>query len=122
MRSRLEAEVQLKPLLREFLEERERVPSPRHNFLPNFARDRSLPVIVEPTPWSRTDSLEISIRFQRREDLQDFVNCYLELEEETGTYACLTIDGFSVRVTSEEQLPPRFKSMIEEIARETHGN
>lgn len=114
--------MQLKPLLREFLEERERVPSPRHNFLPNFARDRSLPVIVEPTPWSRTDSLEISIRFQRREDLQDFVNCYLELEEETATYACLTIDGFSVRVTSEEQLPPRFKSMIEEIARETHGN
>lgn len=81
-----------------------------------------LPVAVEPTPWSRTDSLEISIRFQRRTDLQDFVNCYLELEEESGVYACLTIDGFSVRVSSEEQLPPRFRSMIEEIARETHGN
>ena len=114
--------MRLKPLLREFLEERERAQPPRHNFLPNFSRDPHLPISVEPTPWSRTDSLELTVTFQRRDDLQDFVNCYLELEEETGTYACLTVEGLQARVSSDVQLPPRFRSMIEEIARETHGN
>jgi hypothetical protein len=112
----------LKPLLREFLEERERSQPPRHNFLPNFSRDPLLPIAVEPTPWSRTDSLDLTVTFQRRDDLQDFVNCYLEIEEETGTYARLTVEGLTVTVSSESTLPPRFRSMIEEIALETHGN
>jgi len=111
-------------LLREFLEEKEKSSPPhtKYNFLPNFNRDNNLPIFIEDTPWSRTDGLEYTIKFQRREDLQDFVNCYLELEEESGTYARLSIDGFQVCVSSDEPLPQRFKSMIEEIAHETRGS
>lgn len=112
----------LKPLLAEYFDDQETRPSSKYDFLPKFTRDASLPVSIEQVPWSRTDDLEITIKFQRREDLQDFVNCYLELEEEMGVYACITIDGFSVKVFSEQKLSARFRSMIEEIARETLGN
>lgn len=112
----------LKPLLREYFSEQEAKSTSKYDFLPKFSRDSSLPVSIKQVPWSRTDDLEITIRFQRREDLQDFVNCYLEIEEETGVYACITIDGLNVKIFSEQKLPTRFRSMIEEIARETRGN
>ncbi len=112
----------LKSLLREFLDEPEHVSAPRYNFLPNFSHDAALPVITQKVPWSRNNDLEFTIKFQRRDDLQDFVNCYLEIEEETATYARLTIDGFSVKISSDDPLPAKFRSMIEEIAHETQGS
>lgn len=118
-----EAELQLKTLLREYLEEKSApTPTTRYDFLPNFGvGGHSLPVSVEKVPWSRNDELDRTIRFERREDLQDFVNCYLELEEEMGIYTTLTVKGLQVSVKSETSLDSRFRNMIEEIASETRG-
>lgn len=118
----LEAELQLKTLLREYLEERGQVASPRYDFLPNFGSGSSLPISPTEVPWSRTDESTRSISFDRRSDLQDFVNCYLELEEEMGVYATLTISGMEVTVSFDGSLEPRFKTMIDEIAHETRGH
>jgi hypothetical protein len=113
--------MQLKSLLHEYLENPEVRPPRKHNFLPNFHQN-NLPVEIQSAPWERTDDLEWTISFQRRNDLQKFVNKYLALEEGQGVYARLTIDGFKVVISSDEQLPQRFKSMIEEIAGETRRN
>jgi hypothetical protein len=113
--------MKLKSLLREYLENPEIKMPKRHNFLPNFYQNK-LPVEIQSAPWERTDDLEWTISFQRREDLQDFVNQYLDLEEDQGVYARLTIDGLKVVISSDEQLPQRFRSMIQEIANETIRN
>lgn len=114
--------MQLKTLLREYLEERGQTPSPRYNFLPTFDREDFLPISPRDVPWTRTDDSTRSIKFDRRSDLQDFVNCYLELEEEMGVYASLTISGREVTISSSEPLESRFKMMIDEIANETRGH
>lgn len=113
--------MQLKTILCEYLEDRER-PASRYDFLPGFRQEKSLPIMPVEVPWSRTDESERNVRFDRRSDLQDFVNCYIELEEETGIYASLTIDRLSIKISSELPLDPRFKSMIDEIAHETRGH
>jgi len=112
----------LKTLLREYLEERGQPPAPRYDFLPGFRRELSLPIEPQEVPWTRTDDTERTLKFDRRADLQDFVNCYLELEEETGVYASLTISGLEVKIHSEGTLESRFKMMIDEIAHETRGH
>jgi len=114
--------LQLKTLLREYLEVKGQSVSPRYDFLPTFSNRHDLPVEIESVPWSRSDESERKIRFERRSDLQDFINCYLELEEECGVYSTITIDGMVVSISSQESLPSRFKSMIDEIAHETRGH
>lgn len=114
--------MQLKTLLREYLEERGTSASPRYDFLPGYNRSHSLPVSVENSPWSKTGENERVITFSRRSDLQDFVNCYLELEEEQGVYAAMTIDGLSVSISVSAEIPSKFKNMIDEIAHETRGH
>ena len=114
--------MQLKTLLREYLEERGQSSVPRYDFLPNFSRESSLPISPLEISWTRTDESSRSIRFDRRSDLQDFVNCYLELEEEMGIYVSLTVNGSEVTISSDEPLESRFKMMIDEIAHETRGH
>lgn len=123
LRNRLkwEAELQLKTLLREYLEERESIVAPHYDFLPNFRRDVSLPIEPAEVSWSRTNESERVLRFTRRSDLQDFINAYLELEEEQGVYVQLVINGLEVRISSETSLERKFKEMIDEIAYETRG-
>jgi hypothetical protein len=116
-----EAELQLKSLLREYLEERQQVTAPRYDFLPSFGRESSLPIDPIQVSWTRTDDSSRSIRFDRRSDLQDFVNCYLELEEEMRVFATLKICGNDITISSDEPLEARFKMMIDEIAHETRG-
>jgi hypothetical protein len=115
--------MELKSLLREYLEIKNDVQTvQRHNFLPNFQQSENLPVKLSPVPWERTGDLEWSVKFQRREDLRDFVDLYLQLEDEFMTYARLTVNRYEVVISSDEILDSRFKSKIEEIARETRGN
>lgn len=116
------ADLQLKTLLREYLEEKGQVAAPRYDFLPSFKRETSLPIEAAEVSWSRTDDSLRVIRFDRRSDLQDFVNAYLELEEERGMYAQLLIDGFEVRISSESTIDKKFKELIDEIAREIRGH
>lgn len=70
----------------------------------------------------RSSDSQREIHFDSRSDLQDFLNCYLELEEEQGIYASVTIEGMVVMINSEQQLPQRFKMMVDEIAHETRGH
>lgn len=115
--------MQLKSLLHEYLKATDNAQVVRrHNFLPNFNQSENLPVKLAQVPWERTGNLEWSVRFQRREDLQNFVNRYLELENEFTTYTRFAINRYEVVVSSDEMLDPKFKSKIEEIARETRGN
>ncbi len=114
--------MQLKTLLREYLEERHQSSAPRYDFLPGYARSNQLPVFVEKSPWTQADVCERTLQFDRRSDLQDFVNCYLELEEEVGIYTSVSIEGMSLTIRSKDPLPSRFKQMIDEIANETRGH
>jgi hypothetical protein len=120
-RLKREDELQLKTLLREYFEDRGQATTPRYDFLPNFKRDVNLPIEPTEVSWSRTNESERSLRFTRRSDLQDFVNAYLELEEEQGLYAKLTVSGLEIRISSETSLERKFKEMIDEIAHETRG-
>lgn len=110
----------LKTLLREYIEERETSSVSRFNFLPT-SNYNQLPISPEQVSWSATNENTRTITFDRRDDLQDFVNCYLELEEETGNYAVISIDGTQVSISSSSALNAKFKSKIDEIARETRG-
>ena len=110
----------LKTLLREYIEEREASSSSRFNFLPTSDYDQ-LHIRPEQTSWSATDESTKTITFDRRDDLQDFINCYLELEEETGNYAVVSIDGTKVSISSSTSLNAKFKSKIDELVRETRG-
>lgn len=114
--------MQLKTLLREYIENQRPAPTRRWDFLPNFGPVGELPVPVENLGWELTDDLERTIRFETREDLQDFVVAYMELEDETGTYVPIRIDGFSITISSDSEIPPKFKATIEEIAREIRGH
>ncbi len=114
--------MQLKTLLREYIENQRPAQTRRWDFLPNFGPAGELPVPVENLGWELTDDLERTIRFETREDLQDFVVAYMELEDEMGIYVPIRIDGFSVTISSDSEIPPKFKATIEEIAREIRGH
>lgn len=113
--------MQLKTLLREFIENRPAEPKRRWDFLPNFENQNQLPVSVEDIGWELTDDLERSIKFETREDLQDFINAYLELEDETGVFSPVKIEGFVVTIASKNDVPKKFIKMVEEIAHEIRG-
>ena len=115
--------MQLKSLLHEYLKTTDNTQViRRHNFLPDFTQSENLPVKLTKVPWERTGDLEWSVSYQRRENLQNFVKRYLELEDEFMTYTRFTINRYEVVISSDEMLDPKFKSKIEEIARETGGN
>lgn len=113
--------MKLKTLLKEYISETEAQRATHFKFLPTY-NDYDLPVAPDAINWTRTDENTRTINFDRRDDMQDFVNCYFELEEETGNYATISIDGTQVHISSDSQLDTRFKLKIDELVHETRGH